>query len=57
MEIGTLQFEASLGKKLGRSYLKNKLGMVMHTCGSSYLRSKGRRISGLNPGQKCKTLS
>jgi hypothetical protein len=32
VEVGELQFEASLGKKLVRYYLKKKLGLVAFTC-------------------------
>jgi hypothetical protein len=38
VEISMTWLEASLGKKLGRPYLNNKLGVVVHACDSSYAR-------------------
>jgi hypothetical protein len=32
------------GRKLARSYLKNKWGMIAHTCNPSYSGGRGRRI-------------
>jgi hypothetical protein len=37
-------FDTSLNKKLVIPYLKNKLSVVMHTCGPSYSGNGGRRI-------------
>jgi hypothetical protein len=42
-EIGTLQFENSLGK-VRDPISKIKLYVVEHACGSSYLADRGRRI-------------
>jgi hypothetical protein len=44
LEIGGLYFEASVGKKLARSHLKSKLGIVVDTCASSYLGGGDRRF-------------
>jgi hypothetical protein len=41
---GGLRFEASLGKKLGRPYLKNKLSVVVDACYPSYLGGRGWKI-------------
>jgi hypothetical protein len=49
-EMGGLKFETSLSKKkkvretLGDSISKNKLSMVVHACGPSYLGGSDRRI-------------
>jgi hypothetical protein len=40
VEIAGSQTEASAGKKFMRSYLKNKLWVVTHSCVTSYLRSR-----------------
>jgi hypothetical protein len=40
-------------EKLARPYLRNKLGVMLCTCGSSYLAGKGGRITASGqPGQK-----
>jgi hypothetical protein len=39
IEVGGQPWE-----KLVRHYLKNKPGMVVHTCNATYLGSRGRRI-------------
>jgi hypothetical protein len=43
-EIGRLQLEASLAKKLLRLCLKNKLGIMGHAYSPSYSGDGGRRI-------------
>jgi hypothetical protein len=43
-EVGGPQFDISQGKMLIRSYLKNKLGVVDHTCNPSYVGGRDRRI-------------
>jgi hypothetical protein len=53
VEIGGLQFEASLGKKLVGTYLQNKLDLVAHTCGSPSWEVE----VGDQSGQKHETLS
>jgi hypothetical protein len=41
VKIGGLWFEASLGKKLATT----KLGIVVHTCNSSYMKGISRKIT------------
>jgi hypothetical protein len=48
-----LQFQASQGKKLARLH-PNKLNVVVHNCGPSYIVDVGRRITGK---KKRETLS
>jgi hypothetical protein len=41
-----------------KSYLKNKVGIVVHISNPSYLAREGERIAVQSlPGQKCKALS
>jgi hypothetical protein len=48
-------FKASAGKKPVRSYIENKLGMVVHTCNPTYTRDRDRRIgSKANPRKSMK---
>jgi hypothetical protein len=46
LEVESIEwrFNPSLDKTLARSYLRNKLGMVAHTCVSKYLGDTGRKI-------------
>jgi hypothetical protein len=46
-EIGELWFKTSPGKKLARPYLKDKPGMVVHTCNPMYMEGRGRTIVAL----------
>jgi hypothetical protein len=46
-EMRDLRFEvnpASTPQRKARSYLKNKLGMVVHTCNPNYYVSRGKKI-------------
>jgi hypothetical protein len=43
-DIGGLQFEASMCKKLSRPYLKNNPGMLTHICNPSYSGARGSII-------------
>jgi hypothetical protein len=57
-KIGRLQYEASPGKKLARPYLREKLGMVVHTCIQATQEiCVGRLRSKVSPRKKCETLS
>jgi hypothetical protein len=46
-KIEELCLEAILHKKLARPYLKNKQGMVVHTCGASFSASRSRSKTSL----------
>jgi hypothetical protein len=48
MVVGGSRFKASLGKRLARSYLKNKPGMVVHIYNPSY---EGGRAGGSEANQ------
>jgi hypothetical protein len=50
-------FKTSLGKKLVRPYLKNKLGISGHVYNSSYSGGRRRMEVQCSLGQKRKTLS
>jgi hypothetical protein len=57
-EIGGLKFNTSPGEKLGRTYLKYRVGMVAYACNLIYSGCRcGRIMVRGQPGQKYEALT